>query len=181
MRGRRALVPLLVLATCSCGYRLLRFDLPPDAGGCVRVRGIDGGESHPQLAHWVEATLRTRLAADACAAGEEGAVLAGTVEWVREDQTLLTVDERGGEYAGGTWVAAATIRLERQGRVGWGPEGVEVSRELVSTGSAMLEADAVESHLRLLGEKLGEALVDLLYGRTGAPPIGAGAIVPIPL
>ncbi len=164
IRARIVAVVAAVALSSGCGYRLVRFELPAAAGGCVHVGRIDGGGAYPHLAHHTEATLRERLAQDLCAPGQAGATLVGTLHPVAQEQPLVGVDPAGAVLLGGTWIATAEIRLVRDGEDVWGPKSVEVERDMLATGDGMLEADALEAHIRLLGERLGEALADLLYG-----------------
>ena len=161
--GRGCTAAVLCLLLTGCGYQLVRYELPSAAGPCVHVDDLDPGAAHVQVALWASSVLRTELAPHVCKSGEPGAHLTGKVQWVQQDQSLQTVDDAGGVHVGGVWAAAATIELTRDGEVIWGPHGVEVTREFLSTGSAVTEMDAMDTNLRLLSESLAQALVKLLY------------------
>ena len=157
-----ALIAIVLLAT-SCGYRVVRIELPPTAGECIHVKRLDGGDAHPELAQWVSDALTTRLGPDVCAPSQSGPTLTGTIEWVGPDTPLMEATPSGHALAGSTYTAAASIRIVDGDTILWGPEGVEVSREFFSTEEPATEAAALQSHIQLLSEALAEALVDLLH------------------
>jgi hypothetical protein len=163
MRLRAMIAVAPILLASSCGYHVVKLELPVPSGGCVHFDGLDGGEAHPELAAWASDELKQRLGPDLCGPGEAGTTLTGTVEWVTPDVSLTEVAASGQSLAGGTWIAAATIRIVADGETIWGPEGVEVRRDFLSTASPVTEHAALQSHLQLLATALGEALADLLH------------------
>jgi hypothetical protein len=86
------------------------------------------------------------------------------VEAVGQISSHTTVDDSGPVRAGGRWRALATVRIEEGGRILWGPQGVEVERDFLSTGSALTEQAALDEHLRLLSGDLAHALAEVIYG-----------------
>lgn len=161
-RAAALLVPVLIVA--GCGYRLVRHVLPEPAGPCVHFETLEGGGAHPKVAVWTSAALRQEIAPDLCAPGAAGARLTGSVQAVEQASAHLVVGDPGAEKVGGRWLARASVSLEEDGRVVWGPVGVEVERDFLSTGAAATELDAFEEHLILLSEDLGRAVADVLYG-----------------
>ncbi len=161
---RAAALLLAGLAACGCGYRLVRHALPETAGPCVHFETLDGGAAYPQVALWAGSALRQELAPDLCAPGQAGARLSGTVQAVEQAAAHLMVGDVGAQKVGGRWIARASVSLEQDGQVVWGPVGVEVERDFVSTGATLTEQDAFEEHLRLLSEDLGRAVADVMYG-----------------
>jgi hypothetical protein len=161
---RAVALALVCLCAAGCGYRLVRHTLPEPAGACVHFDALDGGAAYPQVALWAGSALRQEIAPDLCAPGEDGASLTGTVQAVEQASAHLMLGDVGAEKAGGRWIARASVSLEAEGRVVWGPVGVEVERDFLSTGEALTEQDAFEAHLRLLSEDLGRAVADVMYG-----------------
>ena len=161
---RAAALVLACLLTCGCGYRLVRHALPETAGACVHFHTLDGGAAYPQVAVWAGAALRQEIAPDLCAPGGAGARLTGTVQAVEQSSAHLMLGDVGAEKVGGRWIARASVSLEQGDKVVWGPVGVEVERDFVSTGATLTEQDAFEAHLRLLSEDLGRAVADVMYG-----------------
>jgi len=160
----RAAALSLCLCVAGCGYRMVARTLPAPAGSCVHFDALDGGAAYPQVALWAGSALRQEIAPDLCASGEAGARLSGTVEAVEQTSAHLMLGDAGAEKAGGRWIARASVSLEQDGSVVWGPLGVEVERDFLSTGAALTEQDAFEAHLRLLSEDLGRAVADVMYG-----------------
>jgi hypothetical protein len=162
--ARAAALCLACLLSTGCGYRLVRHTLPAPAGPCVHFETLEGGAAYPQVALWAGTALRQEIAPDLCASGEAGARLTGSVQAVEQASAHLMLGDVGAESAGGRWIARASVSLEQEGEVVWGPVGVEVERDFLSTGQALAEQDAFEAHLRLLSEDLGRALADVMYG-----------------
>jgi len=159
----RIAVALLVCADLAgCGYRLVRYSLPPPAGGCVRFEGLGGGGAWPRTAPWTSSALEHEIAPDLCADGDS--VLLGTVDAVEPVGGHHAVSSGGTTLLGGRWMARGSIRIESGGRVVWGPVGAEVERDFISTGDPLLEQDAFDTHLKLLARDLGVALARVLYG-----------------
>ncbi len=161
---RVAALVVAVLCTCGCGYRLVRHALPEPAGACVHFETLDGGAAYPQVAVWAGSALRQEIAPDLCAPGQAGARLTGTVQAVEQAAAHLMVGDVGAEKVGGRWIARASVSIEEDGQVVWGPLGVEVERDFLSTGATMTKQDAFEAHLRLLSEDLARAVADVMYG-----------------
>jgi hypothetical protein len=160
----RAAALALFLCAAGCGYRFVEHALPAPAGPCVHFDTLDGGAAYPRVALWAGSALRQEIAPDLCAPGEAGARLSGTVQAVEQTAAHLMLGDVGAEKAGGRWIARASVSLDRDGTVVWGPVGVEVERDFLSTGAALTEQDAFDAHLRLLSEDLGRAVADVLYG-----------------
>ena len=161
---RAAALCLACLLASGCGYRLVRHALPEQAGACVHFETLEGGAAYPQVALWAGTALRQEIAPDLCAPGQAGARLTGSVQAVEQATAHLMLGDVGAEKAGGRWIARASVSLEEDGVLVWGPVGVEVERDFLSTGQTLPEQDAFEAHLRLLSEDLGRAVADVMYG-----------------
>lgn len=160
--GGLVLATVLASLVAGCGYRLVQHRLPEPAGGCVRFEGLSGGGPYPQVAMWTSAALREEMAPDLCASG--GGLLAGSVEDVEQLAGHYSVSSHGAHKMGGRWAARASLRIEKGGEVVWGPMGVEVERDFVTTGAAVTEQDAFEAHLKLIAEDLARAAAEVIYG-----------------
>ena len=161
---RAAVLVLVGLVAAGCGYRIVRHALPGPAGACVHFDTLDGGAAYPQVAVWAGSALRQEIAPDLCPPGAGGARLTGTVQAVEQATVHLMLGDVGAEKVGGRWIARASVSIEEAGQVVWGPMGVEVERDFLSTDSSMTEQDAFQEHLRLLSEDLGRAVADVMYG-----------------